>query len=157
MNEIDLLLIKQLQKDADMALTELSQRLGVSKTTCWNRLQRLEEQGIIIGKYAQFDREALGLSVVVFLSITVGRHTPGDAKQFNAVIEQFPQIVEAHRLTGEGADYLLKIVCPDIEAYDAFQQKLINKIDFNAMSSKISLKEMKCTHHLPLSHLEDQR
>ena len=155
MDSIDLGLIKQLQKQSDIALTELSRRLGISKTTCWNRLQRLDEKGIIAGKYTWFDRTELGLSVVVFLSITVGRHSPEWVNRFTAVVERFPEIVEAHRLTGEGADYQLKVVCPDIDAYDAFQQKLINEIDFTSMSSKISLREIKWTHNLPLDHLED--
>ena len=154
MDSIDLRLIRYLQKQPDVPLTELSRRLGMPKTTCWNRLQRLEESGVIAGKYIKFDRDELGLSVVVFLSITVGRHSPEWVNKFTTVVNQFPEIVEAHRLTGEGADYQLKIVCPDIDAYDAFQQKLINEIDFTSMSSKISMKEMKSTHLLPLSHLQ---
>lgn len=154
MDSIDLRLIRYLQKQPDVPLTELSRRLGMPKTTCWNRLQRLEESGVIAGKYVKFDRDELGLSVVVFLSITVGRHSPEWVNRFTTVVNQFPEIVEAHRLTGEGADYQLKIVCPDIDAYDAFQQKLINEIDFTSMSSKISMKEMKSTHLLPLSHLQ---
>ena len=154
MDSIDLRLIRYLQKQPDVPFTELSRRLGMPKTTCWNRLQRLEESGVIAGKYIKFDRDELGLSVVVFLSITVGRHSPEWVNKFTTVVNQFPEIVEAHRLTGEGADYQLKIVCPDIDAYDAFQQKLINEIDFTSMSSKISMKEMKSTHLLPLSHLQ---
>ena len=155
MDDIDLKLDKQLQKDADLPLAELSRKLGMSKTTCWNRMQRLEERGILKGKIMSFDREALGLPVVVFLSITVGRHTPEWVSRFAAVVDSFPQIVEVHRLTGEGADYHLKVVSPDIESYDAFQQELIGKIDFTSMSTKISLKEIKETPHLPLSHLEN--
>ena len=102
MDAIDLHLVRQLQKQADIALTELSRRLGISKTTCWNRIQRLEENGVITGKYTQFSREELGLSVVVFLSITVGRHSPEWVNRFISVVERFPEIVEAHRLTGEG-------------------------------------------------------
>ena len=154
MDEHDLKLINQLQKHADIALTELSRRLGMSKTTCWNRLQRLEERGVIEGKYTQLNRQQLGLSVVVFLSISVGRHSPEWVSQFTAIIECFPEIVEVHRLTGERADYQLKIICPNIKAYDVLQQSLINEIDFTSMSSKISLKEMKSTHYLPLDHLK---
>lgn len=155
MDVTDLKLIKQLQQDADLPLAELSRKLGVSKTTCWNRIQRLEERGALKGKIMRFDREALGLPVVVFLSITVGRHTPEWVSRFTAVVESFPEIVEVHRLTGEGADYHLKVVSPDIESYDKFQQQLIGKIDFTSMSTKISLKEIKETPHLPLGHLED--
>jgi len=155
MDEYDLKLIDQLQKHGDIALTELSRRLGMPKTTCWNRIQRLEECGVIDGKYTRLNRLQLDLPVVVFLSISVGRHSPEWVSQFTTIIERFPEIIEVHRLTGEGADYQLKIICPDIKAYDVLQQRLINEIDFTSMSSKISLKEMKSTHCLPLNHLHN--
>ena len=156
MDNIDLALIKQMQTSADLSLAELSRRVGISKTACWNRIQRMEEQGLILGKQVLLSRYALGLQVVVFLSITVGRHSIDWVDKFTAVIEQFPEIVEVHRLTGEGADYQLKIVCPSIDSYDLFQQKLIGKIDFTSMSTKISLKQIKDSYLLPLSHLETE-
>jgi len=156
MDNIDLALIKQMQTSADLSLAELSRRVGISKTACWNRIQRMEEQGLILGKQVLLSRYALGLQVVVFLSITVGRHSIDWVDKFIAVVEQFPEIVEVHRLTGEGADYQLKIVCPSIDSYDLFQQKLIGKIDFTSMSTKISLKQIKDSYLLPLSHLETE-
>ena len=139
---------------ADLSLAELSRRIGISKTACWNRMQKMEEEGIVLGKQVLFDRNSLGLKIVVFLSITVGRHSTDWVERFTAVIEKFPEIVEVHRLTGEGADYQLKVVCPSIELYDLFQQNLISKIDFTSMSTKMSLKQLKDTSLLPLSHLE---
>jgi DNA-binding Lrp family transcriptional regulator len=156
MDAIDLKLIRQLQQQADLPLAELSRKLGTSKTTCWNRLQRLEERGVIAGRYMGFSREALGLPVVVFLAITVGRHSQDWIDRFSAVIDASPEIIEVHRLTGEGADYQLKIVSPDIETYDRFQQQLIGKLDFTSMSTRISLKEIKQTPHLPTAHLDAQ-
>ena len=153
MDDTGLKLIKQLQLTADLSLSELSRRIGISKTACWNRMQRMEEEGIILGKKVLFDRESLGLKIVVFLSITVGRHSTDWVEKFSSVVEQFPEIIEVHRLTGEGADYQLKVVCPSIDAYDSFQQNLISKIDFTSMSSKMSLKQLKDTSILPLSHL----
>ena len=139
---------------ADLSLAELSRRVGISKTACWNRMQKMEEEGIVLGKQVLFDRNSLGLKIVVFLSITVGRHSTDWVEKFTEVIEKFPEIVEVHRLTGEGADYQLKVVCPSIELYDLFQQNLISKIDFTSMSTKMSLKQLKDTSLLPLSHLE---
>ena len=153
MDDTGLKLIKQLQLTADLSLSELSRRVGISKTACWNRMQRMEEEGIILGKKVLFDRESLGLKIVVFLSITVGRHSTDWVEKFSSLVEQFPEIIEVHRLTGEGADYQLKVVCPSIDAYDSFQQNLISKIDFTSMSSKMSLKQLKDTSILPLSHL----
>ena len=155
MDNIDIALIKQMQISADLSLAELSRRVGISKTACWNRIQRMEEQGLILGKQVLLNRYILGLHVVVFLSITVGRHSIDWVDKFTAVTEQFPEIVEVHRLTGEGADYQLKIVCPSIESYDLFQHKLIGKIDFTSMSTKISLKQIKNSYLFPLSHLEN--
>ena len=154
MDDTGLKLIKQLQVSADLSLAELSRRVGISKTACWNRMQKMEEVGIILGKQVLFDRNSLGLKIVVFLSITVGRHSTDWVEKFTEVIEKFPEIVEVHRLTGEGADYQLKVVCPSIELYDLFQQNLISKIDFTSMSTKMSLKQLKDTSLLPLSHLE---
>ena len=154
MDDINIKLIEGMQKNANLSLLELSKSVGISKTACWNRLQKMEQQNIILGKTILFNRNALNLPIVVFLSISVGRHSLDWVKEFSKVIERFPEITEAHRLTGEGADYQLKIICPSMEAYDILQQELISEIDFTAMSSKISLKEIKTEQSLPLSHLK---
>jgi DNA-binding Lrp family transcriptional regulator len=114
----------------------------------------MEEENIILGKKTLFNRNAINLPIVVFLSISVGRHSLDWVKEFSKIIARFPEIIEAHRLTGEGADYQLKIICPSMAAYDILQQKLISEIDFTAMSTKISLKEIKNELSLPLSHLK---
>jgi DNA-binding Lrp family transcriptional regulator len=154
MDDVNIKLITQMQENADLSLLELSRRVGISKTACWNRLQKMEEQNVILGKKILFDRYSIGLPIVVFLSISVGRHTIVWVDEFSEVISKFPEIIEAHRLTGEGADYQLKIICPSMEAYDILQQQLIGEIDFTAMSTKISLKQIKNEYSLPLSHLE---
>ena len=153
MNIIDFNIITMLQKDADMPLSQLSRLIGISKTALWNRLQRLEERGIVKGKMITLDRQALDLAVVVFLSITVGQHSPAWVEEFQRVVADFPEIVEVHRLTGAGADYQLKILCPSIEAYDVFQQSIISRIKFTSMSTRIALSEIKFTNRLPLAHL----
>ena len=155
MDDVNIKLITQMQENADLSLIELSRRVGISKTACWNRLQKMEEQNVILGKKILFDRYSIGLPIVVFLSISVGRHTIDWVDEFSEVISKFPEIIEAHRLTGEGADYQLKIICPSMEAYDILQQQLIGEIDFTAMSTKISLKQIKNEYSLPLSHLEN--
>ena len=88
---------------------------------------------------------------MVFLSISVGRHSTEWAEKFNELVHLHKEIVEVHRLTGSGADYLLKIVSPTIEAYDKFQQILITKIDFTSMSSSVSLQEIKYQTSFPLN------
>ena len=153
MNAVDINIITFLQKDADMPLSQLSRLVGISKTALWNRLQRLQERGIVGGKMIMLDRQALDLAVVIFLSITVGQHSPAWVEEFQRVVEDYPEIIEVHRLTGEGADYQLKILCPSIEAYDVFQQSIISRIKFTSMSTRIALSEIKFTNQLPLTHL----
>ena len=155
MNSVDFKIITVLQKDADMPLSQLSRLVGISKTALWNRLQRLQERGIVRGKMIMLNTRALDLPVVIFLSITVGQHTPAWVEEFQRIVEDYPEIVEVHRLTGEGADYQLKILCTSIEAYDVFQQSIIGRIKFTSMSTRIALSEIKCTNQLPLTHLVD--
>ena len=156
MDSINIKLIEKMQEKAELSLLELSKSVGISKTACWNRLQRMEEEKVILGRKILFNRNAINLPIVVFLSISVGRHSLDWVEEFSAIIEKFPEIIEAHRLTGEGADYQLKIICPSMEAYDELQQQLISEIDFTAMATKISLKEIKNEQALPLSHLKTQ-
>ena len=156
MDDIDLKLLKLLQKDADTPLIHISRQIGISKTACWNRLQKLEERGIVKGKAILLDQHALGLPITVFLSITVGQHTPRWVQDFQMLVQKYPEITEVHRLTGEGADYQLKIICPSIAAYDSFQQEIISQISFTSMATRIALSEIKSAHILPLTHLEAQ-
>ena len=95
MDSIDISIITILQKDADMPLSKLSRLIGISKTALWNRLQRLEERGIIKGKIIMLDRQRLDLEVVIFLSITVGQHSPTWVEEFQNVVTDYPEIVGA--------------------------------------------------------------
>ena len=155
MNKVSLYIITLFQLCADMPLSQHSRRVGISQTALWNRRRRLEERGIVKGKIMALDRQALDLAVVVFLSITVGQHSPRWVEEFQRVVADYPEIVEVHRLTGAGADYQLKILCPSIEAYDVLQQSIISRIQFTSMSTRIALSEIKFTNQLPLAHLVD--
>lgn len=154
MDSIDLKILAQLQRSANIPLTELSRRVGLSKTPCWNRIRRMEENGIITGQIMLLDRQQIGLPVAVFLSVSVSRHSSDWLTRFQQLIDTYDNIIEVHRLTGNGADYLLKIVSSSIEAYDIFQQELIEKIEFTSMSSAVSLQQLKYRTSLPLGHLE---
>ena len=150
MDLTDKRILKLVQDKADLPLSELARKLGLSKTACWNRIRRLEETGVITGRFTKLNRFLLDLPVVIFLDITVRRHTKEWVTQFQALIDHCPEIVEVHRLTGDRADYRLKILCASIEDYDKMQQDLIAKIEFNSMSSHMSLLEMKNTTALPI-------
>ena len=139
-----------IQRNASLPLSEISKRVGVSPTPCWNRIKKMEEMGVISARTIVLNRKAINLSIVVFLSIRVSHHSKDWISDFQNIIAKHEEIIETHRLTGSDSDYLLKIVAPSIEEYDNFQQKLIGELEFTKMSSSISLQEMKNSHILPL-------
>ena len=153
MDNIDKQILSALQKNATIPLSELSKKVGLSTTPCWNRIRRMEEEGTITSRVTVLNNKKINLDIVVFLSISVSSHSEEWLTAFQKIIEQYNQIIEAYRLTGSSTDYLLKIVAPSIDEYDKFQQKLINEIEFNKMSSSIALKEIKKVNSLPLDYI----
>ena len=150
MDDIDRKLLTLLQVNADLPLSEIAKRVGISSTPCWNRIKKLEEQGVIKYKVSIVDKEKVGYAVTVFLSISVSNHNSDWFSEFEKVVMRHNNILEVHRLTGSSADYLLKIIAKSIEEYDAFQQQLISEIQFTGMSSSISLKEVKNSKQIPV-------
>lgn len=99
-------------------------------------------------RVALVDRRKVNVPTTVFVAVKAPRHAADWSDAFRRVVAGFPEIVEAWRLTGE-IDYLLRIVVPDIEAYDAVYQRLIAKLDFSNLSSSIAMEEMKYTTAVP--------
>ena len=153
MDDVDKKILSIIQKDATTPLSELSKKVGISKTPSWNRIRKMEEEGIIKSKVTVLDNKKINLSIVVFLSVSVSSHSEEWLTDFQKILSQYDQIIEAYRLTGSSTDYLLKIVAPSIEEYDKFQQRLINELKFTNMSSSIALKEIKKIHSLPLDYI----
>lgn len=156
MDSIDRAILTLLQDAAGLPITDIARRVGVSTTPCWNRIKKMEEQGVITGRTVTLDREQIGLPIVVFLSISVSTQSPDWTVRFADAVNHYPEIIEVHRITGTQSDYLMKVVASDISDYDAFQQKLISDISFTTMSSGVSLQEIKYTTKLPLSHLGEE-
>ena len=150
MDYIDKKIIFILQRQADLPLSEISKRVGLSQTPCWNRIRKLEEDGIIEKKVTLINKRKVNLPITVFLMITVRNHNSDWMNKFSEILKKYKNILEAHRITGSQADYIIKIVAGSIEEYDKFQQVLIKNIEFNSMSSGISLQELKSTTILPL-------
>ena len=153
MDDIDKKILTLLQDNATLPLSELSKRAGVSKTPCWNRIRKMEEEGIIKSRVTVLDNKKINLNIVVFLSVSVSSHSKEWMSDFQKILTRYDQIIEAYRLTGSSTDYLLKIDAPSIAEYDNFQQQLINEVKFTKMSSSIALKEIKKIHSLPLDNI----
>ena len=153
MDDIDKKILSLLQDNATLPLSELSKRAGVSKTPCWNRIRKMEEEGVIESRVTVLDNKKINLNIVVFLSVSVSSHSKEWMSDFQKILTRYNQIIEAYRLTGSSTDYLLKIVAPSIAEYDNFQQQLINEVKFTRMSSSIALTEIKKIHSLPLDNI----
>ena len=143
MDLIDKKILQELQKNSSIPLSELSKKVGLSNTPCWNRIKKLEEDKVIVAKTILIDNKKINLPIKVFLSISIQNHTEIWLNKFKKVIQKYDEIIEVHRLTGTNVDYQITILSPSIEEYDLFQQKLINEIECTNMSSHISLQTIK--------------
>ena len=153
MDNIDKKILEELQKNSSQPLTELSKKVGLSNTPCWNRIKKLEEEKIIKSKSIIIDNKKINLSITVFLSISIQNHTAEWLKNFQKVVNKYEQIIEVHRLTGSNSDYQITILSPSIEEYDKFQQRLIKEIECTNMSSHISLQTIKKNYKYPLDFI----
>jgi len=153
MDNIDKKILEELQKNSSQPLSELSKKVGLSNTPCWNRIKKLEEEKIIKSKSIILDNKKINLPITVFLSISIQNHTEEWLKNFEKVVNKHDQIIEVHRLTGSDSDYQITILSPSIEEYDKFQQSLIKEIECTNMSSHISLQTIKKNFKYPLNFI----
>lgn len=142
-------ILRELQADATLPIAELAERVGLTQTPCWKRVKRLTEKGVIERRVAILDRERLGLSLVVFVSVRTSRHDEAWLSEFAKGASALPEVVEFYRLSGE-TDYLLKVVVRDIAAYDAFYKRLIAAAPLSDVSSSFAMEQIKFTTALPL-------
>ena len=153
MDNIDKKILEELQKNSSQPLSELSKKVGLSNTPCWNRIKKLEEDKIIKSRSIILDNKKINLPITVFLSISIQNHTEQWLKNFEKVVNKHDQIIEVHRLTGSNSDYQITILSSSIEEYDKFQQILIKEIECTNMSSHISLQTIKKNYKYPLNFI----
>ena len=138
-----------LQKDASLTIKEVAARVNLSPTPCWKRIQRLEDMGIIRARVALLDPEKVGASVTVFIAIKTDQHNTAWSEKFAFEMSSIPEIMEIYRMSGE-VDYLLRVVVPDIAAFDALYKKIIDRIALSNVTSSFAIEQMKYTTELPI-------
>jgi Lrp/AsnC family transcriptional regulator len=153
MDRLDKKILKLLQEDATLAVADVAKRVGLSTTPCWRRIQKLEEEGIIRRRVAVVDPAKVNLRVTVFVSIRTNSHSNEWLKRFSEVVGDFPEVVEFYRMSGD-VDYLLRVVVPDIAAYDAFYKRLIARIEIRDVSSSFAMEQIKYTTEMPLDYIQ---
>lgn len=152
MDKIDRKILALLQKDATTPVAEIGRKVGLSTTPCWRRIQKMEEDGVIRGRVAILDPVKINAGVTVFVSVRTNEHNEAWIRKFSAVVEDFTEVVEFYRMSGD-VDYLLRVVVPDIAAYDAFYKRLIAKIEIRDVSSVFAMEQIKYTTELPLDYM----
>lgn len=151
-DRIDRKILQVLQEDCTVPVAEIGRRVGLSTTPCWRRIQKLEEDGIILRRVAVLDPKQVNARVTAFVSITTSTHSDDWLKRFADVVSQMPEVVEFYRMAGQ-VDYLLRVAVPDIEAYDAFYKRLIAKIEISDVSTSFAMEQIKYTTALPLQYV----
>jgi Lrp/AsnC family transcriptional regulator len=151
LDAVDLKILSILQKDCTLSVADIGKEVGLSTTPCWRRIQRLEQEGVIEARVALLNAKKVNAGVTVFVAITTSEHNIEWLERFHAVIRDFPEVVEAYRMSGQ-VDYLLRVVVPDIESYDRFYKQLIQRISLNDVSSSFAMEQIKYTTALPLNY-----
>jgi Lrp/AsnC family transcriptional regulator len=151
LDAMDVKILRILQGDCTQPIAEIGKAVGLSTTPCWRRIQRLEETGVIQRRVALLNPKKVQAGVTVFVSITTNRHSLEWLEKFHAAVVDMPEVIEFYRMSGQ-VDYLLRVVVPDIEAYDAFYKRLISRIELTSVSSAFAMEQIKFTTELPLSH-----
>lgn len=150
MDETDKKILKLLQEDSAQPVADIARKIGLSVTPCWRRIQKLEEAGIIRKRVALLDGPKIGLGMSVFVTIKTDQHNADWLADFAARISAFDEVVEFYRMSGE-VDYMLRVVVPNMAAYDAFYKRLISEVSLIDVSSSFAMEEIKYTSALPLN------
>jgi Lrp/AsnC family transcriptional regulator len=149
-DSIDKQILQLLQQDATLVVQEIADRVHLTLSPCWRRIQNLEAKGFIEKRVALLNRQQLQLGIDVFVFIKTNEHTDDWLTSFYNALQHLPEVVEAYRMSGH-VDYLLRVVVKDIEAYDRFYKRLVGQVRFSDVSSSFAMERIKHTTALPIN------
>ncbi|NIJ36061.1 Lrp/AsnC family transcriptional regulator [Sphingopyxis panaciterrae] len=153
MTELDpfeIKIIRELQRDASQTTAEIAERVGLSTSPCWRRIDRLEREGVIRKKVAVIDRRKVGLNAHIFAQVKLNAHGRANLDEFGEAIRSFPEVLDAYVLMGT-TDFMLRIVAKDIDAYERFFFDQLSKLSgVQEINSTVALSEIKSTNELPI-------
>lgn len=153
---IDLKILSLLQNDATLSIASIGERVGLSQTPCWKRIQRLEADGVIDRRVAVLDPVKLGLGLTVFVSIETADHSSEWLERFADTVAAMPEVLEFYRMAGD-VDYMLRVVVADMQAYDEFYKRLIASAPLKNVTSRFAMEKVKSTTALPLPQATGRR
>jgi Lrp/AsnC family transcriptional regulator len=153
LDAIDRKILTVLQQDASLSVAEIGDRVGLSSTPCWKRIQRLEADGVITKRVALVDQNKIGLGLSVFVSIESGDHSDVWLKKFADAVSAMPEVIEFYRMAGD-VDYMLRVVVADMRSYDIFYKKLISSVPLKNVTSRFAMEKIKSVTALPVPALD---
>jgi Lrp/AsnC family leucine-responsive transcriptional regulator len=154
LDKLDKRILQALQKDGTITNLELAEKIGLSPSPCARRVKLVEEVGIIDRRVTLLSPSKLGLKLTALIQISMDRHTPDRFEIFEQKVRSFPEVVECLLITGQSADYQLKVLVPDMEYYQEFLLNKITRIEgVTDVHSSFMLREVCNTTELPLDHL----
>ncbi|HVA13218.1 MAG TPA: Lrp/AsnC family transcriptional regulator [Stellaceae bacterium] len=149
MDDIDRQLIDILQQNATLSIAQMAERVGLSATPCWKRIQKLEAGGVITRRVAIVDPDRVGVGLSVLVSVEAGEHTPEWLTRFSAGIAAMPEVMEVYRMAGD-VDYVLRVAVADMTEYDGFYKRLIAVAPMKNVTSRFAMERIKHTTAYPL-------
>ena len=152
LDAIDRKILTVLQDDASLSVAEIGDRVGLSSTPCWKRIQRMEAEGIILRRVALVDQNKIGLGISVFVSVESGDHSDAWLSKFASAVSAMPEVMELYRMAGD-VDYMLRVVVADMASYDLFYKKLISAVALKNVTSRFAMEKIKSVTALPVPAL----
>ena len=149
MDDTDRRILRILQTDCSASVSEVARQVGLSASPCWKRINRLQESGIIREQVAVLEPEKLGFGLTVFMAVRTGEHSGDWLRDFAEFVGAMAEVQEFHRMAGE-IDYMLKVVVPDMKAFDAFYKRLVDTTPLAEVTSRFSMETIKQTTALPV-------
>jgi Lrp/AsnC family transcriptional regulator, cysteine-sensing transcriptional activator len=149
LDAIDKRILRIIQQDVGLSVSDIAAQVGLSQTPCWNRLKRLAASGVIKGRVAILDQQKLGLGTTVLVSIQIGDHSRNELARFAREVAAMDEVINFYRVAGD-VDYFLRVVVPDTAAYDDFYKRLIGLIPIKTVISRMALENIKCGTALPI-------
>ena len=155
LDRTDLRILEALQHNGGLTNQQLAETVGLSPSPCSRRVQKLEAAGIILKRETVLDARKLGLDLTVIIQISMDRHTPERFANFEEKVASYPEVQQCYLVTGQEADYLLKVVVPDIDGYQHFLLNKITRIEgVSGVHSSFVMRRVVDTAALPLNYVE---
>lgn len=154
LDRTDKRILQALQTNARMSNQELAEQVGLSPSPCLRRVRQLEEAGVIERYVTLLNRSKLGLKLMALVSISMDRHTPERFNHFESIIQSYSEVLECNLITGQDADYILKIIVPDMEFYQEFLLGKLTRIEgVTGVHTSFVLRNIVTKTAVPLDHL----